>query len=54
MTECEKQKDQNNANYAEQADQQIRQIHADLVRSGAAGPDDGLVNLLLEIYLDSL
>jgi len=55
MTECERQKDQNNINYAEQADQQIRQIHQDtIVRSGVASKDDGLVSLLLTIYLNSL
>lgn len=55
MTECERQKDQNNTNYAEQADQQIRQIHQEsIIRSGVASKDDGLVNLLLQIYLDSL
>jgi len=55
MTECERQKDQNNTNYAEQADQQIRQIHQDtIVRSGVASKDDGLVSLLLTIYLNSL
>ena len=55
MTECERQKDQNNTNYAEQADQQIRQIHQEsILRPGVAREDDGLVNLLLQIYLDSV
>ena len=55
MTECEKQKDQNNTNYAQQAAEQITQIHHEsIIRSGVASQGDGLVNLLLQIYLNSL
>lgn len=55
LTEFERQKDQNNAGYAEQAHQQISQIHVDiLVKTGVVAPDDGLAQLLVKLYLEGL
>lgn len=55
LTEFEKQKDQNNAGYAEQADDQINQIYNDiLIRPAVVARDDGIASLLLSLYLQAI
>lgn len=55
LTEYAKQKEQNNAGYAEQAEVQISQIYNEiLMKSGAVPKNDGLSALLFRLYLESV